>query len=80
MKPPTDAMLRAMLELQGRMNRKINPDWLGAGYEFLRAVLVEAVEALEHMMEILARLGPTPRLADQLYGELERKYRSVTGR
>ena len=221
MKPPTDAMLQAMLELQGRMNRKINPDWLGAGYEFLRAVLVEAVEALEHygwkwwkrqdpnleqlrielidiwhfllshylsraagdcaaaarliardwqgpaeivldgsttriaaadlrtrfellaacsalrrvelplfssllddcgidaqrlyrdyvsknvlnhfrldngyksgayekiwegrednehMMEILARLGPTPRLADQLYGELERKYRSVTGR
>lgn len=48
MTPPTDAILRAMLELQERMNRKINPDWLGAGYEFLRAVLVEAVEALEH--------------------------------
>lgn len=48
MTPPTEAMLASMLELQDRMNRKINPDWLGAGYEFLRAVLVEAVEALEH--------------------------------
>jgi hypothetical protein len=41
-------MLRAMLELQDSMNRKINPDWLAAGYPFLRAVLVEAVEALDH--------------------------------
>jgi len=46
--PPTEPMLAAMLELQERMNRKINPDWRAAGYEFLRAVLVEAVEALEH--------------------------------
>ena len=48
MNAPDDAMLGAMLELQERMNRKINPDWRAAGYEFLRAVLVEAVEALEH--------------------------------
>jgi len=48
MKQPADAVLEAMLELQDRMNRKINPEWLAAGYEFLRAVLVEAVEALEH--------------------------------
>ena len=46
--PPTEGMLRAMLELQDSMNRKINPDWLAAGYPFLRAVLVEAVEALDH--------------------------------
>lgn len=30
------------------MNSKINEDWLSAGYQFLRAVLVEAVEALDH--------------------------------
>lgn len=48
MNAPNDAMLGAMLELQERMNRKINPQWRSAGYEFLRAVLVEAVEALEH--------------------------------
>ena len=46
--PPTEGMLRAMLELQDGMNRKINPEWLSAGYPFLRAVLVEAVEALDH--------------------------------
>jgi dimeric dUTPase (all-alpha-NTP-PPase superfamily) len=41
-------MLRAMLELQDGMNRKINPQWESAGYPFLRAVLVEAVEGLDH--------------------------------
>jgi hypothetical protein len=41
-------MLRAMLELQDSMNRKINPDCLSAGYPFARAILVEAVEALDH--------------------------------
>ena len=46
--PPTEAMLLAMLELQERMNRKIDPAWMSAGHAFLRAVLVEAVEALEH--------------------------------
>ncbi len=46
--PPSEGMLRAMLELQDGMNRKINPDWLTAGYPFLRAVLVEAVEGLDH--------------------------------
>ena len=48
MTPPTVSMLHAMLELQDGMNRKINPDWLAAGYPFLRAVLVEAVEGLDH--------------------------------
>ena len=48
MNAPTEAALAAMLELQERMNRKIDPAWRGAGYEFLRAVLVESVEALEH--------------------------------
>jgi dimeric dUTPase (all-alpha-NTP-PPase superfamily) len=46
--PPTLEMLRAMLALQDGMNKKINPDWITAGYPFLRAVLVEAVEGLEH--------------------------------
>ena len=48
MTPPTEGMLRAMLELQDGMNRKINPQWGEAGYPFLRAVLVEAVEGLDH--------------------------------
>jgi dimeric dUTPase (all-alpha-NTP-PPase superfamily) len=41
-------MLLAMLALQERMNRKIDPEWASAGHAFLRAVLVEAVEGLEH--------------------------------
>src|SRR5262249_1382006 len=48
MSPPSEGMLRAMLELQDGMNRKINPDWMSAGYPFLRAVMVEAVEGLDH--------------------------------
>ena len=45
---PTPAMLRAMLRLQEGMNRKINEHWLDANYAYLRAVLVEAVEGLDH--------------------------------
>ena len=38
----------SMLNLQNRMNAVVNQDWLHAGYPFLRAVLVEVGEALEH--------------------------------
>jgi hypothetical protein len=38
-----------MLRLQDSMNRLINSSWLTAGYPFLRAVVVEAGEALEHV-------------------------------
>jgi len=38
----------AMLQLQSEMNVKVNPDWLSAGYLFLRANVVEGAEALEH--------------------------------
>ena len=48
MTPPSNGMLLAMLELQDSMNRKINPDWLHKGHAWLRAVMVEATEALEH--------------------------------
>lgn len=37
-----------MLQLQSEMNATVNPDWLNAGYPFLRAVLVESAEAMEH--------------------------------
>jgi hypothetical protein len=47
-KRPTDDMLGVMLGLQDRMNLKIHPHWRGQGYDFLRAVFVEAAEALEH--------------------------------
>lgn len=48
MGPPPIAVVRTMLELQEKMNRKIHPEWQGAGFAFLRAVLVESIEALEH--------------------------------
>jgi len=41
-------MLLAMLDLQDSMNRKIDPDWIDKRHAYLRAVLVEATEALEH--------------------------------
>lgn len=38
-----------MLTLQGQMNATVNPHWLSAGYPFLRAVVVEVGEALDHL-------------------------------
>lgn len=38
----------SMLDLQGQMNSKVNPNWIHAGYPFLRAVLVEGGEAIDH--------------------------------
>lgn len=37
-----------MLELQASMNRRVDPDWVKAAYPYLRAVLIEASEAMEH--------------------------------
>ncbi|MEK6210549.1 MAG: dUTP diphosphatase [Pseudomonadota bacterium] len=48
MKTPPRIVIQAMLELQAGMNSKINTNWLNANYPFLRAALVESVEALEH--------------------------------
>lgn len=38
-----------MLELQTKLNAKINPDWIAAKYPWHRAIMVEGVEALEHL-------------------------------
>ncbi len=38
----------AMLALQAEMNARIDPDWLAAAYPYLRAVIVEGAEAMEH--------------------------------
>lgn len=48
MEAPDSGMLHAMLELQDGMNKKIDHDWLARHHAYLRAVLVEATEALEH--------------------------------
>lgn len=40
--------IATMLSLQGKMNAKVNPQWLHAGYGYLRAAMVESVEAIEH--------------------------------
>ncbi|GGW89738.1 dUTP diphosphatase [Alteromonas halophila] len=40
--------LATMLALQNKMNSKVNESWLTAGYGFLRAAMVESVEAIEH--------------------------------
>jgi dimeric dUTPase (all-alpha-NTP-PPase superfamily) len=37
-----------MLTLQANMNAKVNPDWVRAAYPYLRAVVVEGAEAMEH--------------------------------
>ncbi|MCU7555827.1 dUTP diphosphatase [Alteromonas sp. ASW11-19] len=44
----TQQQLATMLALQNKMNTKVNPQWLTAGYGFLRAAMVESVEAIEH--------------------------------
>lgn len=40
--------LATMLSLQNNMNIKVNPDWLNAGYAYLRAAMIESVEGIEH--------------------------------
>lgn len=40
--------LMEMLHLQASINAKVNPDWLNAGYPWLRAAMLEAAEAMEH--------------------------------
>lgn len=37
-----------MLELQAGMNHRVDPEWVRAAYPYLRAVLIEAAEAMEH--------------------------------
>ena len=37
-----------MLQLQDRMNSAVNPTWRQAGYPYLRAVVVEGAEGMEH--------------------------------
>lgn len=37
-----------MLEMQEQMNARVRPDWLRAGFPFLRAVVIEGAEAMEH--------------------------------
>lgn len=41
--------LHEQLMLQGTMNRVVNPDWINANYKWMRAVMVEGVEALDHL-------------------------------
>jgi dimeric dUTPase (all-alpha-NTP-PPase superfamily) len=44
----TKAQAETMLTLQGQMNARVNPNWLTAAYPYLRAVVVEGAEAMEH--------------------------------
>ena len=37
-----------MLALQAGMNATVDPDWLAARYPYLRAVVIEGAEAIEH--------------------------------
>ncbi|MDT0581232.1 MULTISPECIES: dUTP diphosphatase [Alteromonadaceae] len=44
----SETQLSTMLDLQDGMNKKVNPQWLHAGYSYLRAAMIESVEAIEH--------------------------------
>jgi hypothetical protein len=44
----SSTQLATMLSLQDAMNQKVNPDWLNAGYAYLRAAMIESVEGIEH--------------------------------
>lgn len=44
----TRLQAKTMLTLQAQMNARVNPDWINAGYPYLRAVVVEGAEAMEH--------------------------------
>jgi dimeric dUTPase (all-alpha-NTP-PPase superfamily) len=44
----TKQQISTMLSLQNSMNEKVNPAWLKAGYAYLRAAMIESVEAIDH--------------------------------
>ncbi|GAA6184669.1 MULTISPECIES: dUTP diphosphatase [Alteromonadaceae] len=44
----SSTQLNTMLNLQAKMNQKVNAQWLTAGYQYLRAAMIEAVEGIEH--------------------------------
>lgn len=43
-----DNQAQVMLELQSKMNNKVASDWLTQRFPYLRAVTIEAAEAIEH--------------------------------
>lgn len=43
-----ESQARLMLNLQARMNSKVDPLWVSKRFPYLRAVLIEAAEAIEH--------------------------------
>ncbi|MFC3120746.1 dUTP diphosphatase [Agaribacter flavus] len=44
----SSTQLSTMLNLQDAMNTKVNAEWLTAGYDYLRAAMIESVEGIEH--------------------------------
>ena len=44
----SDQQARTMLSLQAAMNAKVDPNWVAARYPYMRAVVIEAAEAIEH--------------------------------
>lgn len=42
------SQMRVMLDLQEKMNRKVNPDWRQANYAWYRAAWIECAELLDH--------------------------------
>lgn len=63
------AQLTTMLELQSRLNAVVNPEWVTAKYPWHRAIMVEAVEALEHYGWKWWKAAPEPDV-DQIRLEL----------
>ncbi len=44
----SDQQTTTMLSLQAAMNAKVDPNWVSARYPYMRAVVIEAAEAIEH--------------------------------
>ena len=45
---PTSHQLTRMLEMQDLMNARVDGQWVSARHPYLRAVVIEAAEAIEH--------------------------------
>ena len=44
---PIESHLSIMLELQADINSRVNPEWIGANYNWYRAIQVKGLEAIE---------------------------------
>lgn len=53
---------RELLDLQDAMNRRVNPNWISAGYGWQRAIWLECAELVDHLPWKWWKAGGDPKM------------------